>query len=152
MPLTIGATTAPDDYFVVGRNDDGSPGAQLQPGQTATVTRADPATVVVTPDGTARVTSADFAFADGTAVPAGTQSIASGKVSAATSPAQPGVAIVVTSHLANADGTPVMDDETPPVAVPDVTDTVTVQVSPKLLRSEGILFGVPAASAKRTMR
>jgi hypothetical protein len=132
--------TKTDDYFIVGLDDSGKPGIGLQAGQTCSVVSADPATVVITPDATPRATTADFTLPDGTLVPAGTQAIASGKVAAANPVAQPNVPINVAAHLANADGTPVLDDTN--VAVPDQVDTVTIV--PNLLKSEGILFGTPA--------
>jgi len=130
-----------DAYFVVGFNDDGSVGAQLQSGQIATVTSDDPNTASISPDSTALVTDEDFTTASGEDVPTGTQSIASGKVSGLAKPAQPNVPINVTCTLTNADGTPVVDDSGAPV--PPITDTVTVV--PGLLKAEGILFGANPA-------
>jgi hypothetical protein len=128
-----------DDFFIVGFGDDGKPGIGLQAGQTCTVSSADPNTVVIAQDATPRPTTADFVAANGTPVPAGTATIASGKVSDGPSPVLK-TPVVVTSHLANADGSAVLDDTNQPVA--DVTDTV--EVDPNLLKSEGILFGTPA--------
>lgn len=136
--LKMNATKS-DDYFMVGLDDSEKP-IGLQPGQTCVVTSADPATVIITPDATPRATLVDMTLPDGTLVPAGTQALASGKVKAASPVAQPNVPINITAHLANADGTPVLDDTG--TEVPDVTDTVTIV--PNLLKSEGMLFGTPA--------
>lgn len=140
LKLPAGKT---DSYFVIGKDDDGKVGIGLQPGQIATITSEDPATVSISPDTLPGLTSEDLTEADGTVVPAGTMSIASGKVVGAAAPAQPNVAINVTCKLTNADGTPVLDDENNPI--PDLVDTVTVV--PGLLKSEGFLFGsTPVAS------
>jgi hypothetical protein len=146
MPLSMGVGLT-DDYFVVGQTDSGAPGVQLLAGQVALVTSADPATVVITPDTTVRATTVPFTLADGTAVPAGTACLASGKVGSPAVPAQPSVPITITVHLANTDGSPILDDTG--AAIADLTDTVTIV--PGLLKKDGVLFGTPTppASAKR---
>jgi hypothetical protein len=137
LKMPVGKT---DDFFIVGFDDDGKPGIGLQAGQTCTVSSADPATVVITQDVTPRPTTVDLVAANGTPVPAGTATLASGKVTSPADAVQLKTPIIVTSHLANADGSPVLDDTDAPVA--DVTDTV--EIDPNLLKSEGILFGKPA--------
>lgn len=141
--LKINATQS-DDYFIVGLDSNNKPGIVLLDGQANDVVSSDPSTVVLTPDATPRKTTADFnlTLADGTVVlvPAGTATISSGKVAAAQPPAQVNAPITVTSHLHNADGSPVLDGSG--VAIPDLTDTVTIV--PGLLAKEGLLFGTPA--------
>lgn len=134
MPVKLG-TGFSDDYFIVGLDDDGKAGLALLPGQVVTVTSADPATVVVTPDATPRATVGAAGAPDGTA------SLASGKVAAAASPAQVGMAINVTASIKNADGSAVLDDTG--AAVADQVDTVTIQ--PHLLKAIGELFGTATA-------
>jgi hypothetical protein len=129
-----------DDFFVVGFDDANNPGVALLAGQVVTVTSADPSTVVIAQDASPRPTTADFTAGNGVVVPAGTVTQASGKVSAAQPPAQENVPVTVTSHIANADGSAVVDDTGAPIA--DISDTV--EVIPALLKSEGILFGTPA--------
>jgi len=138
MPLKLGLKQS-DDFFIVGFDDSGAPGALLQTGQTCAVSSGDPNTVAISQDATPRVTTADFTAPNGVVVPAGTQSIASGKVSAGPTPVE-NTPITITAHNANADGSPVLDDSGDPI--PDLTDTVTI--NPSLLKSEGILFGTPA--------
>jgi hypothetical protein len=145
MPLRIG-TAQVDDWFAIGRADDGTPGVPLLDTQVATATSADPLTVIIGKDAITRNTQVAGTLADGTVVPPGTVTQASGKVSAAKPPAQVNVPINVTLHLANTDGTPVLDDTGAPIA--DVVDTVTVV--PGLVKSEGMLFGAPAAAAAKT--
>ena len=108
----------------------------LLPGQVVTVTSADPATVVITADATARATVGAAGATDGTAT------LASGKVAAASAPAQPGVPINVTASIKNADGSPVLDDTG--AAIADQVDTVTIQ--PNLLKAIGELFGTATAA------
>jgi hypothetical protein len=122
MPLTLPLGDQ-DTYSIVGT----APflGALLAVGQTLSVTSADPATVGVSPDATAQPTPAGV-----TGAPAGTPTIGSGTVTAATAPAQPNVAIAITATVSNLDGTPA---ET-------IFDTVTV--SPQAATAIGELFGV----------
>lgn len=124
MPLTLPVGDQ-DTFYILGT----APflGALLGPGQTISVLSADPNTVTLTPDATARPVAAADAT---TAVPAGTPSILSGIVSSPASPAQPGVPISVTATVSNVDGT---TGET-------LTDTVTV--SPQAATAIGDLFGV----------
>jgi hypothetical protein len=129
-----------DRYFLVGLDAAGKPGVILLDGQSNLVTSSDPSTVVVTPDASPAPTDVAYTLPDGTLVPAGTATLASGTVKAASPPAQENVAITITSHLQNADGSPVNDDTGAPIA--DVSDTVTIV--PGLLHKEGFLFGTPA--------
>lgn len=112
-----------DTYSIVGT----APflGALLAAGQTLNVISADPATVVITPDATAQPTPAGTAGA-----PVGTPAIGSGTVTAASSPAQPNVAIAITATVVNPDGS----------AAETISDTVTV--SPGAATAIGELFGV----------
>jgi hypothetical protein len=138
MPLKMNASQS-DDIFIVGLDDANKPGDKLQAGQTSTLTSADPATWVITQDpaGSERPTDKDYTLSDGTVVPAGTATLASAKIKAAASPAQPNVPINITNHLANADGTPVLDDTG--AAIADDVDTATLV--PNLVRKVGMLFG-----------
>ena len=139
MPLKINGSQS-DSIFIVGLDDNNVPGDQLQPGQTSTLTSGDPATFVVTQDAAPRPTDKDYTLADGTVVPAGTATLASATIKAAASPAQPNVPINITNHLANADGTPVLDDTG--AAIADDVDTATLV--PNLVKKVGMLFGTPA--------
>jgi hypothetical protein len=137
MPLKMNGTQS-DDIFVVGLGDDNKPD-NLQPGQTSTISSADPATWVVTQDATPRPTDKDYTLPDGTLIPAGTATLASAKIQAApgatnTSP------VNITNHLANADGTPVLDDTG--AAIEDDVDTATL--APNLVKKVGMIFGTPA--------
>jgi len=136
MPLKMNGSQS-DDIFIVGLDDANKPGDQLQPGQTSTITSADPATWVITQDAVPRPTDKDYTLDDGTVVPAGTATLASAKIKAAASPAQVNVPINITNHLANADGTPVLDDTGAPIA--DDVDTATLV--PNLVKKVGMLFG-----------
>ena len=140
MPLKMNATQS-DDIFIVGLGDDNKPDL-LQKGQTSTITSADPATWVIAQDavGSERPTDKAYTLPDGTLIPAGTATIASAKIKAAASPAQPNVPINITNHLANADGTPVLDDTG--AAIADDVDTATLV--PNLVKKVGMLFGTPA--------
>ena len=128
MPLTL-----PDNqavaYYISAVDDHGLDGATLGSGQTDTVTSSDPATVVLTPDATPKP------------APDGSASIASGMASPASPVAAPNKPITITSHIANADGTPGTDDNGN--VINDATDTVTI--APGQAKSAGVLFGVPAA-------
>ena len=140
MPLkmTKGQT---DKYFIVGLDANNAPVALL-PGQVVTVTSADPASVVITPDATALPTDADYSLLDGTLVPKGSITQQSGTVSFGPS-AVIGTAVNVTNSIKNSDGTPVLDDTGAVIA--DETDTVTQIPAPGgVLRKEGELFGKPA--------
>lgn len=147
MPLQIG-TGKSDKAFVVGINDDGSVGAKLLPGQIATIVSADPATASFSQDSPSQPTDEALTDTEGTAVPVGTASVASGTVAGASVPAQPNVPINFTCTLTNAaDGSPVVDDTGNPI--PPLVDTVTVV--PGLLKSLGYLFdtvGAPASGKK----
>jgi hypothetical protein len=110
------------DYFVSGTDDHGLKSDQLVAGQTVAVTSADPTTVVLTPDTTLRP------------APDGSPSIASGKAASANPPANPLKPIAITSHISNADGSD--------SGIPDAADTI--EIDPSLVKTEGILFGVPA--------
>ena len=131
MPLSLPANTQNEKYYIIGTDANGITGAQLASGQTITVVSADPNTVVVTPDATAAVDNE------------GVQSVASGTVVPAATPAQLNVAINVTATVLNSDGT------TAETAV----DTVTV--TPAVLGvavSIGELFEEPisvASAAKK---
>jgi hypothetical protein len=145
MPLKLPASMT-DDVFVIGFDDSNEPGVVLADGQAGELTSEDIKTIIVTQDAVARPTVADanVTAPDGTVVlvPAGTATLASGKVSVNKPPAQPNVPITITWHIHNVDGTPVLDDETPPQAIPNLSDTVTT--GPSILRKEGMLFGVAA--------
>lgn len=134
MPLKISPTQS-DDFFIIGKDDAGNPGVALLPGQVVAVTSADPLTVVIALDAVARPTLGAAGVPDGTAT------LASGKVKAASPVAQMNVAVNCTAHIANADGTPVLDDTG--AAVADQVDTVTVQAG--LLKTIGELFGTATA-------
>lgn len=121
MPLKLPSNLSVD-YFIDAIDSHGLKGAELPPGLTVSVTSADPNTVVLTADATPRT------------APDGSLSIASGKAAAAATVAQPLTPILITSHIANADGSP--------SGVPDATDTI--EVDPGLAVAEGILFGTPA--------
>jgi hypothetical protein len=127
MPLKL-----PDnksvDYFISGVDDHKMDGAVLGAGQTCTVTSSDPLTVALTPDATPRN------------APDGSVSIASGKAAAVNPVGNPNVAVSITSHIAEADGTPGKDVDGSVIA--DAVDTITVV--PGALRTTGVLFGVPA--------
>ncbi len=130
MPLTM-----PDnktvDYFVSAKDDHGLSGASLVTGQTVAVSSADPATVVLTADTTVRN------------APDGSVCIASGKAASANPVAQPNVAINITSHISNADGTAGTVDGTPTGApIADAVDSITI--APGSVATIGELFGVPA--------
>lgn len=135
-----------DKVFIVGRDKSGAPGVKLLPGQQVTVIPAN-ATVIITPDASPLPTDADYKLPDGTDVPAGTVTQFSGTVSLDPT-AVDNVAVTVTEHIQNADGSPVLNNEGQPIA--DLVDTVT-QV-PGLLESEGELFGTPAQSASARRR
>lgn len=101
-------------------------GALLGSGQTIAVVSADPNSVILTPDATAK----PVAQADATsAVPAGTPTIMSLVVSGPASPAQPNVAISCTATVLNADGT----------TAETLVDTVTM--SSTAATAIGDLFG-----------
>jgi hypothetical protein len=134
MPLKLSPTNS-DTFFIIGKDDSGNPGVALLPGQSVSVTSADPSTVVITMDSPAKPTLG------AAGVPDGTLTLASGTVKAASPVAQMNVAINVTAHIANADGNPVLDDSG--VAIPDQVDTVTIQAN--LLKSIGELFGTATA-------
>jgi len=121
MPLNLSSDMS-DDFFVSAQDNHGISGASLPTGAVVTVSSGDPNSVVITQDATPRN------------APDGSASIASGKVAAAPSVAQPGVAITITSHIANADGSA--------SSIPDATDTVTIVAGTAV--KEGILFGTPA--------
>ena len=139
MPLKMNGTQS-DDIFIVGLGDDNKPDL-LQPGQTSTLTSADPANWVLTQDavGSERPTDKDYTLPDGTLIPAGTKTIASAKIKAAAG-ASSTAPVNITNHLANADGTPVLDDTG--TAVADDVDTATLV--PNLVKKVGMLFGTPA--------
>jgi hypothetical protein len=137
MPIKLGIK-ATDKYFVIGIDDAGNVGTALLAGQKASVVSADPATIVTVDDPTAQPTDSALVLADGTAVPQGTATQLSGTISVATTPAQPNVAVNVTLHLQNADGTPVLDSKG--AAIPDVVDTATFVPSLPALAKEGLLF------------
>ena len=138
MPLKMNGSMS-DDIFIVGLDDQNKPGDLLQPGQTSTITSADPATWVVTQDAAPRPTDKDYTLSDGTLVPAGTATLASAKIKAAVNPVQVNVPVNITNHLANADGTPVLDDTG--AAIADDVDTATLV--PNLVKKIGLLFGNP---------
>lgn len=138
MPLQLVAGNT-DTYSIVGEFLSKKVGAPLPAGATATLTSADPLTVILTPDPSPLPTPEDFTLPDGTDVPGGTATQASGVVSTPVSPAQIGVPITVTLHLANADGSPVLNVQGAPIA--DTTDTVTVVAATDGLENEGVLFG-----------
>ena len=125
MPLQL-----PDnqgfDYFISAVDDHGLDGAALAAGQTDTVSSSDP-NIVLVADTTLRP------------APDGTASIASGKGSTA-NPVTNRAAITITSHIANADGTPGTNPAG--VAIPDASDTVSIVAG--LAATQGMLFGVPA--------
>jgi hypothetical protein len=130
MPLNL-----PDNksvqYFISAIDDHGLDGASLLSGQTVAVASADPATVVLTPDATPKN------------APDGTPSIASGVASSANPVGSPNKPIALTSHISNADGSPGTTDGTSTgTLIPDATDTITIV--PGSVKTEGILFGVPA--------
>lgn len=127
MPLSMNEVQTVD-YFIDAKDDLGFFTANLGKGQTISVTSADPATVVLTPDTTVRK------------APDGTVCIASGKAAAVNPPAQPGVAINITAHVSNADGTPGTDDKGNVIA--DAVDTITINAGQAAVLGE--LFGVPA--------
>lgn len=120
MPLKLSSDQT-DDFFVVAEDAHGIEGANVPAGSVVTVTSADPNSVVITQDATPRN------------APDGSVSIASGKVAPAATVAQPNVAINVTSHIANADGSA--------SSIPDAVDTVTIV--PGVAVKEGVLFGTP---------
>ena len=128
MPLNL-----PDDdeapYFIVGQNAKKAWGASLGSGQTITVVSADPATVGVTPDATPQPTPSELKMPDGTTIPAGTPTVASGMVSSAAVPASPNQAITITATVNNADGS----------AAESISDTVSVV--PGAAVAIGELFG-----------
>lgn len=136
MSLRMGAKQT-DKYFIVGLDKDGN-GVPLEAGQTCTVTSADQNAVAVTPDTPSLPTDADYRLADGTAVPKGTVTQGSGTVAFGPG-AKASVPVVVTSHLANADGSPILDELGAPIG--DKSDTVTL--APNLVAKEGELFGTP---------
>jgi len=137
MPLKM-TKTQTDKYFIVGLDDNNQPVALL-PGQVVTVTSADPASVIITPDATAQPTDADYALLDGTKVAAGSVTQQSGVVSFG-SAAVVNTAVNVTNSIKNADGTPVLDDTG--AVIGDATDTVTLIAAPGgQLKKEGELFG-----------
>ena len=127
MPLQL-----PDnktfDYFISAIDDHGLDGAALAAGQTDTVSSSDP-NIVLTPD----------AVGSERPAPDGTASIASGK-GATANPVTVRTPITITSHIANADGTPGTDPAGAPI--PDASDTVTIVAG--LANTQGVLFGVPA--------
>lgn len=134
MPLIIPDNDT-DKYFIVGVDDDGLPGAVLDPADSISAPlSADPATVVLTPDPTPLVTDADFVLASGVKVPKGTQTIGSGTISVPKPPAQPNVAIGA-SYFLTIGG----------AVQPTVSDTITVQ--PGKATSSGILFDQPVPVA-----
>lgn len=139
MPLKMPVGNT-DTYSIVGESLAKKVGVLLQPGQVVTVTSADPATVIITPDDAPLPTPVDFTLPDGTDVPAGTATQQSGVVSSPATPAQLNVPINVTLHLANADGSPILNNEGQAIA--DVVDTVTIVPKADLLENEGMLFGV----------
>lgn len=124
MPLVFNGKT-PDAYYIIGSDTLDTDGDALAAGQTLTVTSADPATVVVTPDATPKPNPVD-----------GSPCVGSGTVSGAATPAQPNVPIAITAQVVNADGT----------NAESATDTVTI--SPSTATAIGILFGTPAVAAK----
>jgi hypothetical protein len=125
MPLQL-----PDnqtfDYFISAVDDHGLDGATLAAGQTDTVSSSDP-NIVLVADTTLRP------------APDGTASVASGKGSTA-NPVTNRAAITITSHIANADGTPGTNPAG--AAIPDASDTVSIVAG--LAATQGMLFGVPA--------
>src|ERR1700675_1929330 len=100
MPVNIPVGKT-DTYSIVGKSKSGKVGIALLANQVATVTSADPATVIITPDASALPTPQDFVLADGTPVPAGTATQQSGVISGPDAPAQLNTPIQVTLHLAN---------------------------------------------------
>jgi hypothetical protein len=138
MPLSMTATQT-DNYYIVDLDDNNKPIA-LASGQVQTVISSDPASVVITPDATPQPTDEDFTLADGTLIPKGTVGTGSGKVSFGPS-AKVGVAVTVTEHLANSDGTPVKDSAGNVIA--DDTDTVTMLPPTASVKKVGMLFAKP---------
>jgi hypothetical protein len=125
MPLQL-----PDNksfaYYISAVDDHGLDGATLAAGQTDAVTSSDP-NIVLTPD------------ASPLPAPDGTTSCASGKGTTANPVTNRGP-ITITSHIANADGTPGTNPAGAPI--PDASDTVTIVAG--LANTQGVLFGVPA--------
>ena len=122
MPLSLPANTQNEKYYIIGTDANGLTGAQLASGQSVTVVSADPNTVVITPDATPAVDNE------------GVQSVASGTVAPAASPAQLNVAINVTATVLNSDSS----------IAETAVDTVTVTPAvPGVAVSIGELFEVP---------
>src|ERR1700675_2477879 len=134
MPVNISVGKT-DTYSIVGKSKSGKVGITLLANQVVTVTSADPATVIITPDPSPLPTPQDFVLADGTAVPAGNPNQQSGVISGPAAPAQLNPPINVTLHLANTDGTPVLNNEGQPIAA--LTDTVPFVPAPAFPAAEG---------------
>jgi hypothetical protein len=122
-----------DRFFILGKDANGNVGAQLAQGASIAVTSADPATVTVALDPTPQPTDQAGTLPDGTAVPAGTPTVASGTVAAVNPPAQPGASINITAQVTNADGTP------------GASQVGTVAVVAGIATSIGELFDTPVA-------
>ena len=128
MPLQITSNNTNEHYYIIGKDKDGIPGAQLAPGQTISVVSADPTVVTLTPDPTALPDNE------------GVASVASGLVN----PIKVGGPINVTETVSNADGTVA---ETAVDTVTVVAPTPGVAVSIGALFEEGVT--VPPAPAAR---
>jgi len=136
MPLKIAPGMSGEHVFLVGFDDDGKPGVALLSGQVGNIVSADPVNVVIVLDSPSLPTDVDIKQDDGTVVPAGTVSQASGMLSIP--PGAPNSTVNVTGSVRNSDGTQVLDDTGAPVG--DLVDVVTIQATPKLLKREGVLF------------